>query len=114
MIGFTEEASGRLPVPRFEVGQIVRHRRYGYRGVIVDYNLQCQADDAWYLNNQTQPDRNQPWYHVMVDGSAATTYAAESNLRLDDHPAPIEHPLLEDYFTEFEEGRYRRNDKPWP
>ncbi len=53
--------------PLYHPGQIVRHRRYGYRGVVVDSDLTCKADEAWYQSNQTQPDRNQPWYHVLND-----------------------------------------------
>lgn len=51
----------------FEPGQLVRHRRYGYRGVVVDRDEFCEADDEWYSKNQTQPDRDQPWYHVLVE-----------------------------------------------
>ena len=57
----------------FREGQIVRHLRYAYRGVVVGYDRTCQADDAWY-DFQTRgkgyrPTRDQPWYHVLVDGS---------------------------------------------
>ncbi len=106
------EASQRDPL--YHPGQIVRHRRYGYRGVVVDFDLTCNADQAWYQSNQTQPDRNQPWYHVLVDGSVNTTYAAQTSLEADERPAPITHPLLEHFFTEFTGDRYLRNDRLWP
>ena len=99
---------------RFQIGQLVRHRRYRYRGVIVAFDLACGADEAWYQTNQTQPDRDQPWYHVLVHGSPQTTYAAEANLRTDPNPQPIEHPLLAEFFCGFAEGRHLRNDRPWP
>ena len=69
--------------PVFEPGQLVRHRRYGYRGVVVDRDECCRAGDDWYLKNQTQPDRDQPWYHVLVDGSSTCTYAASESLVAD-------------------------------
>ncbi len=100
--------------PLYQPGQIVRHRRYGYRGVVVDFNLTCEADGAWYRSNRTQPDRNQPWYHVLVDGSSNTTYAAQTSLEADERSAPIIHPYLELFFTEFTGDRYVRNDRPWP
>lgn len=100
------------PEPKFERGQLVQHRRYGYRGVVVDLNLRCRAPDEWYQSNQTQPDRNQPWYHVLVHGSDAVTYAAESNLDRDDSGQPIAHPLVEVFFSHFAGDRYVRNDKP--
>jgi heat shock protein HspQ len=100
--------------PVFEPGQLVRHRRYGYRGVIVERDDACQADDEWYARNQTQPDREQPWYHVLVDGTSSSTYAASQNLVADPGGLPIDHPLVPYFFARFSDGRYERNDEPWP
>jgi heat shock protein HspQ len=96
------------PTPRFEPGQLVHHKRYDYRGVIVSVDANCQADEAWYQNNQTQPARNQPWYHVLVDGSHHTTYVAEGNLELDRELTEINHPLLRKFFRHFLGGRYHQ------
>lgn len=100
--------------PLFEPGELVRHRRYGYRGVVVHRDECCQADEAWYKKNQTQPDRNQPWYHVLVDGSSVCTYAAAENLVPDASELPVEHPFLWHFFDGFSGGCYDRNDMPWP
>ena len=100
--------------PEFENGQLVCHRRYGYRGVVVDRDDCCQADAHWYQKNQTQPERNQPWYHVLVDGTSNCTYAASENLVGDESGLPIAHPLLAHFFTAFKDGSYTRNDQPWP
>ena len=99
--------------PRFAPGDLVRHGRYGYRGVIVECDPCCKADMQWYITNQTQPGRKQPWYHVLVDGTGTTTYAAESSLESDPSAEPIDHPLLDYFFEEFCCGRYLRNDRPW-
>ena len=40
---------------RFEVGTLVQHRRYGYRGVVVAVDDVCRADEAWYQKNQHSP-----------------------------------------------------------
>lgn len=95
-------------------GQLVRHVRYGYRGVVVEVNTVCRAPDDWYEANRTQPDRQQPWYHVLVDGSDNVTYAAQSSLTVDDSLAPVEHPLIVVFFDDFDRGQYLRNDQPWP
>lgn len=100
--------------PRFVIGQLVRHRRYGYRGVIVDFDVCCQAGENWYQQNRTQPTKDQPWYHVFVDGSTAVTYAAESSLQPDASDQPIHHPLVPHFFERFDESSYERNDRPWP
>lgn len=102
------------PEPLFEPGQLVVHRRYGYRGVVVEGDPTCQADNAWYQQNQTQPERDQPWYHVLVHEHSHTTYAAETSLMADESTDAIEHPLLGHFFSDFIDGRYVRNDTPWP
>ena len=98
----------------FAVGQLVRHSSYDYRGVVVASDLTCRAEDDWYLANRTQPDREQPWYHVLVHGSHEVTYAAQSSLEADDSEAQVDHPLVSKFFSAFHDGRYVRNDNPWP
>ena len=100
--------------PRFVPGQLVRHPRYGYRGVVVAHDGHCKADPEWYMANKTQPDRDQSWYHVLVHDSAIVTYAAESSLRPDDSDEPIHHALIERFFSAFVDGSFIRNDEPWP
>lgn len=100
--------------PHFAPGDLVAHRRYGYRGVVVALDLRCEADASWYAANQTQPTLAQPWYHVLVHGSGQTTYAAQTSLRADDCTDPIVHPLLPMFFIAFDGETYQRNDEPWP
>ena len=90
----------------FQVGDVIQHRHYGYRGVIVERDATCQADETWYQANRTQPNRNQPWHHVLVDGAEHTTYVAEENLELDPSGAPVKHPMLKQVFASFFKGRY--------
>jgi len=91
--------------PTFKTGDLVHHKRYDYRGVIVEGDEICQADEAWYKKNQTQPDRNQPWYHVFVHGGG-NTYVAQANLEPDTDETPIEHPQVKLVFASFYKGRY--------
>lgn len=98
----------------FRPGQLVRHRRYGYRGVVVDFDQTCKANENWYQANQTQPDRNQPWYHVLVHKTTQTTYAAQTSLLADNSAEPVLHPLVPHFFSDFVNGEYVRNDTPWP
>jgi heat shock protein HspQ len=114
MIGLNESFQSPSNSPLFAEGEIIHHKRYDYRGVIVGIDFICEAEDGWYQTNQTQPDRNQPWYHVMVDGSDSTTYVAESNLEPDTLGQAIDHPLIGAFFSSFESGSYIRNDEPWP
>ena len=93
---------------KFLVGEIIHHKRYGYRGVIVEFDRHCTADQGWYQKNQTQPDREQPWYHVLVDGATQTAYVAQENLEPDKIKTRVQHPLVSRYFTSFYLGRYHK------
>ena len=79
MIMLKPELSGYKP-PKFAPGDLVRHVRYHYRAVVVAHDPRCMAGEAWYQSNQTQPEKDQPWYHVLVHGSESITYPAESSL----------------------------------
>ena len=98
---------------RFGSGELVKHKRYGYRGVVVAFDLSCAAPEGWYRANRTQPKRNQPWYHVLVDQSSQTTYAAEDSLEPDHSGAEITHELLDEFFDDFRDGYYVRNAREW-
>jgi len=99
--------------PLFEVGQLVRHKRYGYRGVVVAVDDECQASEDWYQRNRTQPERDQPWYHVLADGSSQVFYPAETSLAADASNDEVDNPLVARFFDGFTDGSYIRNDRPW-
>ena len=69
----------------------------------------CTAGDTWYYANQTQPAKEQPWYHVLVhDSGGLSTYVAQSNLEPDDSREPITHPRLGTHIADFRDGAYQR------
>ncbi len=115
MINLIEGYSELPNFPKFELGEVVQHISYNYRGLIVDCDDTCQSTDEWYQSNQTQPDRNQAWYHLLVDGAKHVTYVAESNLTIDQARTSVVHPLLNLFFFGVDEGnnRYLRNDVPF-
>lgn len=94
-------------MPKFTAGELVHHKRYKYRGVIAAFDPHCLADNNWYERNQTQPSRDQPWYHVLVHGGQQT-YVAEENLEADTSQKPIANPLVRRLFSSFIDGRYHR------
>jgi heat shock protein HspQ len=90
---------------RFAIGEVVFHKRYRYRGVIVGVDPCCRASDQWYSSNPRQPDRLQPWYHVLVHGGRET-YVAQENLVHDWSLERVEHPEVDLRFPTFHKGRY--------
>ena len=115
MINLANGYSSPTDTPNFEPGEVVQHIRYGYRGVIVDFDSACMAPDDWYQSNQTRPDRNQPWYHVLVDGNQQVTYVAQSNLEYDQTNLPVVHGMINLFFSGYnqDENKYLRNEVPW-
>ena len=115
MINLSEEYFDPVYSPKFEPGDVIEHLRYKYRGVIVEFDSTCQAPDDWYQSNQTQPDRNQPWYHVLVDGNQQVTYVAQSNLSYHTSGDPVVHGMINLFFSEYDQknNRYTRNNTPW-
>jgi len=92
---------------RFAIGELVQHRLFNYRGVIFDVDPQFLLTDQWYeAVAASRPPRDKPWYHVLVDGAEHTTYVAEQNLVSDGSGKPIKHPMLGDFFSEFDGVRY--------
>lgn len=91
----------------FSVGQIVEHLKFGYRGVIYDVDPQFALSDQWYEQvAQSRPPKDQPWYNVLVDGAAHTTYVAQRHLAASDDPGQIDHPALGHFFDHFDGQRY--------
>ncbi|MGZ0656871.1 heat shock protein HspQ [Coraliomargarita sp. W4R72] len=108
MIGLTDMDGGAAPGTYYDLGVVVIHQIYGYRGVIVAIDQRCMAGDTWYQSNKTQPPREQPWYHVLVhDSGGLSTYVAQSNLAEDTSGRPVSHPRIDSYFADFKEGRYQ-------
>jgi heat shock protein HspQ len=92
---------------KFSVGDLIHHRMFGYRGVIVDIDPTFQSTEEWYeAVARSRPPKDQPWYHVLVHRAAHVTYVAERNLQRDATAEPIDHPMLGRFFSKFENGRY--------
>ncbi len=92
---------------KFFVGQLVHHRLFDYRGVIVDVDAEFQGTDHWYEQvASSRPPKNKPWYHVLVHRGEHMTYVAERNLESDHSEEVVDHPMLTHFFTRFEDGKY--------
>jgi hemimethylated DNA binding protein len=111
----------------FKVGQVVRHKKYGYRGVITGWDSKCMAPLNWQRKNriQTLADaENQPFYNLLVDQRddqiRSQTYCAQENLMDateaetdNDTKECLKNELIDDYFESysFRHARYRPNDE---
>lgn len=96
---------------KFYIGQVVHHKLFDYRGVIVDVDPVFSNSDEWYdLVARTRPPKDKPWYHLLPDGSEHQTYVAERNLEVDTSGRPVSHPSLNLYFSQYKDGSYINKD----
>jgi len=104
-----EWMSDELPSARFSPGQLVLHKKFSYRGVVVDVDATFSGTAEWYDQvARSRPPKDAPWYHILVHDATHMTYVAERHLVSDSSAAPITHPLLEQFFDGFEAGEYAR------
>lgn len=92
---------------KFSIGQCIQHRLFHYRGVIVDVDPEFLGTDEWYEQvARSRPPRDEPWYHVLVHDRGHETYVAERNMTSDYSCEPVNHPLVDEFFTGFRDGVY--------
>ena len=60
---------------RFQIGQVVRHRVYPFRGVIFDVDPTFSNTEEWYrsIPHEVRPNKDQPFYHLLAE-NADTEY----------------------------------------
>ncbi|KAL2864864.1 Hemimethylated DNA-binding protein YccV like-domain-containing protein [Aspergillus lucknowensis] len=69
---------------RYHVGQVFRHRRYGYMAIITGWDAECGAGEQWMRRmgvDRLQGGRHQSFYHVIVEDKSAR-YVAEENVQI--------------------------------
>jgi heat shock protein HspQ len=95
---------------KFQIGDVVRHRLYPFRGVIFDVDPVFANTEEWWLSipEHVRPRKDQPFYHLLAENAEATyiAYVSEQNLLTDDSGAPVAHPQVAELFSGVENGRY--------
>ncbi|KAK9836712.1 hypothetical protein WJX74_006537 [Apatococcus lobatus] len=90
------------------VGQVFRHRTYGYKGVIYGWDRSCERDQSW--NDKFNVDPNQPFYCVLPDevdcqrlfgGVRISKYVAQENIQLVKSERGVTHRAITNYFSSF-------------
>jgi heat shock protein HspQ len=107
----TMSAQRPLRTAKFQIGQIVKHRLFPFRGVIFDVDPEFANTEEWYnaIPEEVRPRKDQPFYHLLAENAEAyyVAYVSEQNLVPDPAGGPVEHPKVPELFGELEDGRYR-------
>jgi heat shock protein HspQ len=96
---------------KFQIGQIVRHRVFKFRGVIFDIDPEFNNTEDWWLSipEDVRPHKDQPFYHLLAENSDSeyVAYVSEQNLLPDDSGEPIRHSQVAEIFVKDKSGGYR-------
>ena len=100
-----------IPLARFAIGEVVRHKMFDFRGVIFDVDPVFANSEEWYeaIPEALRPPRDQPFYHLLAENadSSYVAYVSQQNLVPDDSDEPIDHPAIASMFDGLEDGRYQ-------
>src|SRR5438132_8263212 len=96
---------------KFQIGQIVRHRMFSFRGVIFDIDPEFDNTEEWWLSipEEVRPHKDQPFYHLFAENAETeyVAYVSEQNLLPDESGQPIRHPQVREVFETDGKGVYR-------
>jgi len=96
---------------RFSIGDVVQHRKFGFRGVVFDIDPVFANSEQWYesIPEDMRPDKAQPFYHLLAENgeSSYVAYVSQQNLVADDSDEPVDHPAIPGLFGSYAGGRYR-------
>jgi heat shock protein HspQ len=99
-------------VAKFQIGQVVRHRLFPFRGVIFDIDPEFANTDEWYesIPLERRPHKDQPFYHLFAENAETeyVAYVSEQNLLPDTSGEPVRHPQVAEIFEKDDSGSYRR------
>ncbi len=96
---------------KYQIGEIVKHRIYPFRGVIFDVDAIFSNTEEWWLAipEDMRPDKEQPFYHLLAENEELEyiAYVSEQNLLRDTSNTPLRHPDIPELFHGLEDGVYR-------
>ncbi|WP_374764569.1 heat shock protein HspQ [Yunchengibacter salinarum] len=95
----------------FTIGQVVRHRYFPFRGVIVDVDPEFDNTEEWWqsIPEDIRPVKEQPFYHLLAENEDSTyeAYVSQQNLLADDSDEPVNHPDVPELFGHLAAGHYQ-------
>ena len=96
---------------KFGIGQIVKHRRFPFRGVIYDVDPIFANTEEWWLSIpvEMRPRKDQPFYHLFAENAETeyVAYVSEQNLLPDHSGEPVRHPQVDEIFVRNADGDYQ-------
>ncbi|CAM5452330.1 heat shock protein HspQ [Sphingobium scionense] len=96
---------------RFSIGDVLKHRSFGFRGVVFDIDPVFANSEEWYesIPEHARPDKQQPFYHLLAENgeNSYVAYVSQQNLVADDSEEPVDHPAITGLFGDYADGKYQ-------
>lgn len=110
-MGYSAYAMNKTREAKFQIGQVVKHRIFPFRGVVFDIDPTFSNTDEWYesIPLDVRPKKDQPFYHLYAENSESqyVAYVSEQNLLPDPSGDPVQHPQVSEVFKRDDHGKYR-------
>ncbi len=101
----------RMQTAKFQIGQVVKHRLFPFRGVVFDIDPEFNNTDEWWesIPADRRPRKDQPFYHLFAENAETeyVAYVSEQNLLPDTSDTPVRHPQVAEVFERGDDGSYR-------
>ncbi|NWH55289.1 FBX21 protein, partial [Fregata magnificens] len=117
---FAESTHVRSPKPeyiQFSVGQVIVHKRFGYSGVIVGWDVKANAPEEWLQHKYPpakQDLKDTPHYRILINKAngfgKSTAYIPEEEITII-MGLEVHHPDMKAYFSGYDGSKYIM--QPW-
>ena len=96
---------------KFNIGDVVRHRSFPFRGVIFDVDPEFANTEEWWnsIPAEVRPSKDQPFYHLLAenDETEYVAYVSEQNLISDESGVPLRNPQIAQIFDQAPTGQLK-------
>ena len=93
----------KIRIAKYQIGQVVKHRIYPFRGVVFDIDPEFDNTEEWWesIPADVRPRKDQPFYHLFAENAESEyiAYVSEQNLLPDTSDKPLRHPQVEDFLA---------------
>ena len=93
---------------KYQIGQVLKHRLFDFRGVVFDVDPVFANTDEWYesIPEEVRPAKDQPYYHLFAENERThyVAYVSEQNLVPDESEGRVSHPDIAKMFELTDKG----------
>ena len=111
-----EKRDPKPPHVSYRVGQVIKHKKWDYQGVIIGWDLTAKAPPEWIeqMHGDNVHWKDQPNYAILIDTrdrpAPQLSYVPQENIKIIKNKK-ILHPAIDQYFEQFDGAQYL--PRPW-